>query len=197
MAKTLTTPEGRLSYMKLYHPEENLQHKIVYSTNILFPKEADISGIKKVLAEIFEEEKDRKFKGYSNNKLSLCFKDGDEYYQEKPEKREAYIGTYFITASKDPKKGAPQVLDENGMATDNPAVFDSGDWGICRLNFWAYNNVNVGIGCTVLGARKTRAGERFGGGESADDTLDALGGMAVPGKEVNTPDYDDDDDGLI
>lgn len=179
----LNTPEARMSYMNLYKTKKNLKGEERYSVTLLFPKDTDLSEIKNALRHIINEEKDKKFKGIPTEDIYLCLQDGDKYYAKKPEKREAYRGMFYINCSKDPSYGVPTVLDENGLPCDNPSVFDSGDFGIARVNFWAYSIGDPGIACTILGVKKTRSGERFGGGESSDATTAALGGLATPAAE--------------
>ncbi|MGD9156895.1 MAG: DUF2815 family protein [Desulfobacteraceae bacterium] len=181
---TINTPEARMSYMKLYHPVKNLNDKEIYQVTLLIPKETDISTIQAAINQVIENESNKKFRGVPGAAIQSCLKDGDIYYQQKPEKREAYIGHWYINCSKDPQYGAPTVLDENGMPTDDPAVFDSGDYGIARIQFWGYNTKgNQGVSCTIFGVKKTRTGEKLGGGESRDETMAALGGLASTATE--------------
>lgn len=177
----LNTPEARMSYMSLLQTSPDLNGFEKYSVTLLFPKNTNLDDIKTAIRQVIQDETDKKFKGVPQQDLQICLKDGDAYYAKKPEKREAYRGMFYINTSKRPEHGTPTVLDENGLPVTDPSVFDSGDYGIARVNFWGYNNKgNTGVSCTVLGVKKTRTGERFGGGESSDTTTEALGGLATP-----------------
>jgi len=176
---TLNTPEARMSFMNLFVPSEDLNGNDKYSVTLLIPKSSNVEGLQAAIQQIIKNEAAKKFRGISPGNIAIPLKDGDAYAAQKPDKRQAYVGHWYINASKRPDHGKPAVLNEQGVPAEGPAEFDSGDYGIARVGFWGYNNKgNQGVSCNILGVKKTREGERFGGGESSNDTIAALGGLA-------------------
>lgn len=179
METTINTPEARMSFMHLFQTAEDLNGNQKYSVTLLIPKDANVAAITGAINQVKMDEKAKKFRGVPEGNIATCLKDGDTYAAQKPDKRQAYVGHWYINCSRLPDHGKPTVLKEDGMPAEGPSEFDSGDYAIARISFWGYNNKgNQGVSCNILGVKKTRDGERFGGGESANDTAAALGGLA-------------------
>jgi hypothetical protein len=170
--------------MNLLKPELNLNDKLVYSTTLLISKKSvdTVQAIKDVINDVFIQEKNKKFKGYDKDQIFIGLQDGDAYYEMKPEKRESYRGHWYMNVSRQPRFGAPVVLgtDDERITELNSGDFTSGDYGVARIEIFPFDNKGkVGISASIVGAKKTRTGERFGGGESSETTLAALGKVEV------------------
>lgn len=173
-ATKVVTGLVRFSYARVWEPvaiEEGKDKK--YSVSIIIPK-SDKETIKKINAALeaaIASGKD-KFAGKktSGPKFKMPLRDGDE---ERPDD-EAYVNSYFVTAS---SKVKPGIIDKDKNEILDKDEFYSGCYGKASLNFYPFNTAgNVGIGCGLQNLLKMKDGEALGGGRSKaeDDFSDDL-----------------------
>jgi len=167
----------RLAHAKIYEPGNDLSGRSRYSVTLLIPKTCDMTRIQAASrAAVVKGIKD-KWNGMQPANLKLPIMDGDMYAAQKPEKRAAYVGMWYINAKQNPEFGKPVILNERRVRSNDKNEVQSGDYATVVVEFVPYTNA-TGNGVTVIPKtiRKTRTGDHFGGGLSETDALAALGG---------------------
>lgn len=198
--RTWKTPEGRLSFPALFEPKKlnpNQPGEPKYSATILLPKDSPevqkwIAEVKEEFVAIIAEKWPDPKKRPAPEALKKALKDGDTAKFDTGEmsgtlKREKYpeMAGHYILAANSTRR--PSVIDRKGAAITNPDLVYPGCWVKILVQFFAYSNVNVGIGCslghvlfcrddTPLGGSGMTAEEGFKGeltlsGSGADDLL--------------------------
>ena len=185
--KTLVTPVGQTSFMKVYKAEPNMAGtKNVFSCKLLFPKTMDMSWIKNAWDAVCMEE----FGTLTPPGIRPLFSagnpfddkgaimDGDWKYNSvaegKKETYEAYRGMWVMGFTSD--EGAPPaIVDEHKNEIINQAEFQSGDYARAAIELSSYTSkkfksANVSVKFGAL--QKDRTGERFSGGMSTDRALE-------------------------
>ena len=100
-------------------------------------------------------------------------KDGDEKYNEDPEKNAAYQGMWFMSAG---SIGKPGLVDHNNQAIISPNEFYAGCYARCTFNLYTYDMpMSKGIAVGLQNIQKLRDGEPLGSGKrtKAEDDFDA------------------------
>lgn len=145
-----------------------------YEATVVIPKDhPDVQRIEDAIAEVYEQEKNGKFKGLplTSRKFSNPLRDGDEYIEDNPATApDEYAGCYFIKGTSNTQ---PKLWDADGTDVyDIDEQIYSGMFGRAELVFWPYNNESVGITVFLNSIKKTRDGDRLTGGSSSA-TIDA------------------------
>lgn len=172
MSETVNTPEFRVSFPKVFEPEKNdLNDKMEYSVQALFPREADLSALKQLCKRACEAK-------WGNNiptNLRLPFRDqSDKPLKDKetgavvkdengnPVLRPGHeAGAIFVTLKTTYK---PSVVDENVQDIIDPAKFYGGCYAIAAVHAFAYDRRgNQGVRLGLDAIQKTRDGESLGG----------------------------------
>ncbi|ASJ57524.1 hypothetical protein BP422_12130 [Brevibacillus formosus] len=167
------TGKVRLSYAKVWEPEENDQGVLMYSTSILIPK-SDKETLRKIKAAVDAAVAQGKSKwgGKIPANLKKPLRDGDE---ERPDD-EAYAGHYFLNASSRTKPGIakPNGKDAQGKTkfleiSDTTEVY-SGCYVKVSLNFFPFDaKGNRGVAAGLNNIVKMQDGESLGGRSSLND----------------------------
>lgn len=137
-----------------------------YEATIVIPKDhPDVQRIDDAIAEVYEAEKNGKFKGMPLTSRNFWnpLRDGDEYIEEHPETApEQYAGCYFIKAT---STSQPKLWDAQGQDIfDIDAEMYSGVFGRAELKFHPFDTESKGITVFLNSIKKTRDGERLSGG---------------------------------
>ena len=173
----VTTPPFRVSWAQVFEPKTKIKEKtgekyFVYSLTALFPKTADLSGMKAIAAAAMtvkfgaDQTKWPKLK----NKL---FRDGSEkdYDGYGPD-------VVFCTISSKYKPGivdAHPGPDGKLVAITDPNEFYSGCWARATVTAYYYETSgNNGVAFGMRNLQKIKDDERFGGGVSAENDFDAI-----------------------
>lgn len=179
------TPRGRFLYPSLFQKSlprgEQDKSKAAYQVTLLIPKEADISALKKAIAEAVEENVPAKARATTKIRNPLLKTADQPRFAE-------YADDYPIMLRFNSKKMRPDVVNPKGDANiseDQEAdeVY-SGRWGrvTCRVFFYSHDTGGKGVS---LGLQNTQVllgpdgepGESMAGGkakgtsefEAADD----------------------------
>lgn len=176
----LKTGKVRFGYVNVFEARINGDEKEPkYSTMIIIDKEdkVTLAAFKKAIAAAKEigKEKCAGWKGRIPEPLRLPIRDGDTEKPDSPELK----GKYFVNAKAN-LKNKPQVvraLAGEIVLVEDPAVFQSGDYGKASLNLFAYSaNGNNGIGVGLNGVFFMEKGESLSGASSAQaDFADEAG----------------------
>ena len=168
------TGEGIFSYLNCWEPKaasEDATPK--YSVSFIFPKSDKITYEKMMSAmKAAYENGQATLKGNSKvapafERLKLAVRDGDEKYEEDPDKNAIYKNCWFVNAS---SKTAPGIVDRNRVEIIERKEMYSGVIGRVAINFYAYNtNGNKGIAAGLNNLQKIRDGAPLGGASRAED----------------------------
>lgn len=167
-AKRVVTPKFRVSFPALLESRFNeLNKKNEFGVMMLFPKDTDLSDLKKLAKETAHEKWGKKIpKG-----LRSPFRSGNEKYEENG--REEYKDCTFINAK---TKFKPGVVDANLQP-----ILDSGDvypgcWGRATITCYAYDTMgNQGVSFSLQNFQKLADDSPFAGGRTkAEDDFDAV-----------------------
>jgi hypothetical protein len=166
MAKRIMTPEFRLSFPKLFKAEKVNDGKPKFSVTMLFPKDTDLSEMKKAAMEVgVAKWGEGKLKG-----KNVPFKDGNKRDYEE------YQGMVEVRASRNADFGPPVIVDAERQEILNPAEIYSGCWCRAQIEPYVYDmELNKGVAFGLTAIQKLRDDQPMGGGPSKQETIDAFG----------------------
>lgn len=180
---TITLGEVRLSYCNLYTakpPFNNPTGEPKFSTTILLPKSnaAAKQALDAAVAHAIEQGVSKCWNGVRPPQPSVCVHDGDG---ARPSDGQPFgdecKGMWVFTASCKADR-PPFVVDGSVQPIIDRREIYSGVYGNVNVSFFAYNTSGKkGVGCGLNGFQKTRDGEPFGSGVSAQE---AFAPAAVP-----------------
>lgn len=169
MADTNVIIPARLGFAKsLWEPSAakgSTEKK--YSVQLYIPK-SDTATIAKIEAAIAEAERQgaEKLKDTPLAKQKRPLKDGVNETNDK-----SMHGFMFMNAS---NKDKPAITKKTGGAlihiVDETEVY-SGCWAFVHVNFFAFNNIGVGIGCSLQAVMKWKNDTRLDGRKSAEEAF--------------------------
>lgn len=157
--------EVRFSYAHVFEPWGDVDPK--YSVVAVIDKNdtASIDKVKAAIQAVYDEEKDRTFKGMALNRIALPLKDGDNPGEGR-EPNPSYEGCMYISAN---RKTAPGVIDARKQPITNQDDFYSGCFGYISMTLAPYSvNGKVGIKAYLNHLMKSRDGERLGSASTAE-----------------------------
>lgn len=168
----LVTPEGRISFPKVYKPEAYEDQEPKYSCVLLISKKADMTPFKKAIHAA-------KLKTWGTDeskwpKVPSPLRDGDE-----KEDLDGYAGHYFLTAS---NKQRPAIVDRNlAPISEDSGDFYAGCYGrlAIRAYAWEFKGKNGavmkrGVSFALDHVQKLRDGEPFSGKPKVEDVFDSV-----------------------
>lgn len=183
------TPAGRLSYCKIWTPEDSDNGKKVYSTVLILPPNADL----KQLDAIALAAKDKKFPQYVGKKIpgfKSYWRLGTEENFESGLPPE-YEGNIIIgLRSYDRQPGA---MNQFGIKLDpkkeeDRAQIYSGCYALCSVSAFGYDyKGKKGVSLSLQNVRKLGDGEPLAGGTRAEDDF----------AEIKSEDYGFDNSNLM
>lgn len=172
-------PGCRLSFAAIYKPAPDLNGVPKYSVTLLIPKSIPITVIENAIRAAIAKGIKEKWNGFQPPNLVLPLRDGDMYAAQKPEKRQMYVGHWYINCKQDPEMGKPVVINERRMISTDPTEVQSGDYADVVVEFVPFNNKSQGVSAIPKVVRKTMTGERFTAGITEEQGLAAVGGVVA------------------
>lgn len=166
------TPEFRVSYPHVFKPQGMKgQTKKSYSVVMLFPKDADIAGIKNAMKmakiQAFGEDPKKWPK-----ELKSPVTDGDN---PKHADKEGYAGHWAIKASSNEDQ-KPGVVDQNVEPIIDANQFYPGCFARASLLAYVWDNeFGKGVGFILDHVQKMREGKSFGGKPQASEVFSPVG----------------------
>lgn len=153
MAETLLTPEFRVSFPALFRPRKaNEQAEAKYSVSMLFPKNADLTALKKAAEKAAKE----KWGDKIPKKLKTPFLNQGDYELEGYED-----GAILIRASSLQKPG---VVDRNVQSILDESEVYPGCYARATVRLFTYEvNGNCGVSFGLQNLQKLRDGEHLAG----------------------------------
>lgn len=174
MSKSIITPEFRVSYPKVFKPEPNKLKggKLEYSIVALFPKNADLTALKKLATEAavekFGAEKAKLL--HSQGKLRMPFRDqGEKAFIDEATQKEMLPaahekGAMFLNLRTEQKPG---VVDSNVQEIIDSTQFYGGCYAKASVTVYAYEKgTNAGVNFGLKNVQKTRDGDALGSARS-------------------------------
>jgi len=174
------TPEFRVSWPKVFKAEENtLNGRMEYSVTALFPKGADLSGLKRLCVAALEKKFGANKDKWPQN-LRLPFRDQAEKAKKDeqgvlqlPDGHEAEA--VFLTLRTTRPVG---VINHDKRVLTEPQEFYAGCYARAQVNAYAYdqgNNKGVNLGLNNL--QKLRNGDPLAGAgvnENPENVFEAV-----------------------
>lgn len=177
------TGEVRLSYAHLSQPYINPQRpndEPKYSTTLLIPKsdQATFNDMTAAFNAAADAAVSTKWGGVRPPRIEPVIHDGDGVRSDGTPYGEECKGHWVVTAS---SKQKPQVVGQDNVTCElAPQDIYSGMYARVTVNFFGYNyGGKKGVGCGLGNVMKTRDGEPFAGGASAEADFAGVG--AAPG----------------
>jgi hypothetical protein len=183
--------ECRLSHANLYEPAPDLKNELKYSAVLLISKQANISAIQAATAAAINIGIEKKWNNIKPPNIKMALMDGDIYAAAKPEKRQAYVGNWYINCKQNPDFGKPILLNERRTRSVDKSEIQSGDYAVAVIELIPYRSASGdGITAVPKSVRKLRTGERFTKGLTESDALAALGGELTEEEYASLPQVD-------
>ena len=159
--QAMTDPDTRWSYAFITEPRPMNNGELVYSMTLLIPKAKTqvIARLRAAIRAAYERSLD-KLKGKDATPPALetlpnLIRDGDLEYPGDP----SYAGCWFIRAKSTRR---PDIRDRANNPIVDPSEVYSGCYGPVLLEFYGYNHITRGIGCSLAAVWKFADGERLG-----------------------------------
>lgn len=170
------TGEVRLSYANLTTPRAVLPGATPkYGVSLLIPKTdtATVADIKASIQAAYDEGVSRKWGG-AHPLMKEILHDGDGLRASGLPYGEECRGHWVIAAASTQK---PHVVGIDNITCElAPSDIYSGMYARVTINFFAYDSAgNKGVGCGLGNVLKTRDGEPFAGGASAESDFAGIG----------------------
>lgn len=151
---------GRVAWNACFIPNEKDDGGVQYSAKMIFPKNSPgLAKLKALASQVKNEAFGADAKG-----LESPFADGNEKYNEDPEKFAAYKDTVVVSFK---SKYAPSVFgpDAKPISAMTQKDFYSGCWAVAHVNAysWTFGKMKKGISFGFDAIQKIRDDERLGG----------------------------------
>jgi hypothetical protein len=176
--------------MNVFKPRKNAEDKSEFSAVLLIPKVANEffkgnpSDEAKGIYEQIKEVAGMKFG--SATKFTNPIKDGDKELGQEGEPKNP--GYWYINA-KCPADWPPALID--GEKNEVRSGWNSGDWGLVKVRFYAYDfRGKKGVGVGLKAIQFLYKDEPFGSSGSATDGFDTVAGAHKPEEEAYDQEYD-------
>lgn len=170
--KTVITPKFRVSYPAVFKPrafenEDGSKTKERYQVVMLFPKDTDLSEIRKAIFAAKKSKWGPDKKKWPKN-MRATIRDGAE-----KEDTDGYgEGVYFMTASGDRKPG---LISASKRPIESEDDFYAGCWARAEVAFYPYDRMgNKGVGVGLRNLQKIADDDPFSGQRPADEVFDKV-----------------------
>lgn len=172
----IITPVARLAFEHLFEKdmrEINGQKVDKYTATLLFPKDADLSPLKKLA----KRARDAKWPDpdMRPKNLKTPFRDGDvDGRGEDGKPWEGFEGHIFIRVS---SKYKPGIVDQKVRPVLDPEKVYSGCYVRAQVHAYVFSNMgNHGVSFGLDNVQFVKDGERLGGGVPPEKAFDAVSG---------------------
>lgn len=175
----VVTPKFRVSFPQVFEAKHDMSgNGPFYSIQMLFPKDTDITELKRLFAATAKA----KFGDDWKDKVTkIPFRDGDEKTWE------SHKGHIFVNAK---SKYQPGVVDQNLKDIISPSDFYGGCYARATVTAYAYDTAgNKGVAFGLQNIQKMADGEPLNGRTKAKDDFGVIEGY----DSVDTSQLDDSD----
>lgn len=174
---TVTTPEFRISYPKVFTPEINkLSKKSEYSIEALFPLKAEMGPLKAAAEaaciKTFGADKTK----WPKN-LRSPFRDQKEKAKDGKLPEGLIPGAVFMRFKCDSTKHKPVIVDQNVQPIIEESKFYAGGWARASVNAFAYSQGgNNGVSFGLNSLQFTKDDQPFSGRPSVEEAFEPIAG---------------------
>lgn len=156
---------AQLSFPHLFTPHkfDSDADKGKYMATVLIPKSeketiAAIKSAVKAAADAFKEK---------NGQLPAKF--DTDVLRDGADKEDPFYHDYWLLNAKSSSR--PGVIDRNNSPITDEEEIYGGVWALVSVNFFGYDaKVKKGVTCGLDNVKKTKDGERFGGGRASAES---------------------------
>lgn len=177
------TPKFRVSYPNIFKPQMNkLSGKEEYSVTALFPKNADLTELKKAVQAVLEEEFGAD-KAKWPKTMRTPFRDQAERAKEGVLPAGHEEGAIFINLK---SKQRPGVVDENVQDILDPSQFYAGCWARASVRPYYYDQAgNKGVAFGLQNIQKIADGDPLSGRAKPENDFAPVTGAAKPASSTS------------
>lgn len=163
----LMTPYFRVSFANVFKPRVAFEgQEAKYSVQMLFPKEADLTEMKKAVGKVIRDTWGGDKTKWPKN-LRLPFKSGDE------KKLDGYQGMTIVDARSKTKPGI--IAADGKREIIDESEFYSGCWARATVTVSAYNlDVSKGVNVYLQNLQKWKDDKAFSGRTNPKDDFGAI-----------------------
>ena len=175
MATRILTPEFRVCFPNVFRPrkKENPSDKTVFDVTMIFEKDTDLSGFKKLIEEATQE----KWGGTPPAGLRSPIRVGtkkDKDPRGYENVREEFKGKYVIVA-RSYGETPPGVLNERKEHIMDHSTFYGGCYAVAYVSAYGYHNGhNKGVSICLEGIMKVKDGEHFVSRPKVEDMFESF-----------------------
>jgi len=172
---TITTPEFRVSYPKVFKPDMNkLSKKLEYSVEALFPKGADMKPMQ-AIAEAACVNKFGADKTKWPKNIRNPFRDQAEKEKEGKLADGLVKGAVFMRFKCDGEKHRPAIVGRKLEPITEEHQFYAGCWAKASVGAFAYNQAgNAGVSFGLNSLQFVKDDTPFSGRPSIEDAFEAI-----------------------
>lgn len=181
--KTAVTPTFRVSFPHVFEPVQNdmgEKTKMEYTVQALFPKDADLTVLKKMCMEAAVKKFGKKEKWpkdqHGNHRVRFPFRDQGDREKEKDGKTflpDGYEAGAVYMNLKSTRR--PKVLDRDKSVIDDPEKFYAGCYARALVSCFAYKvKGNVGVTFGLEGLQFVKDGDPLSGRPRVEEAFEAL-----------------------
>jgi len=164
----ITTPFFRASFAHVFKPTSFKGQEPKYSVQMLFPKDADLSEMKKAASQAIRDKWGNDKTKWPQN-LRNPFKDGNK------KNLEDYKDKTVVEAR---SKFKPGIIDGTGREIIDPQEFYSGCWARATVTVYAYDMAgNCGVAFGLQNLQKWKDDKAFSGKKNAKDDFEIIEGV--------------------
>ncbi len=184
--KSVVTPVFRVSFPQVFEPKSFEGQKAKYSIVCLWPKDTDLTAVKKAVSSAIIEKWGADKEKWPK-KLKRPFRDGSER-----EDVQGYKGMVFLTATSNTQPG---LVDQNRQPIIDQKKFYAGCYARAELRAFAFDvSGNKGVSFAVQNIQFAKDGDPFSGRSKPEDVFDKIADDSEDEDNYSSDDKDSDDD---
>lgn len=178
---SVVTPKFRVSYASVFKPRKNeLNGNDEYSVVALFPKGADLSGLKAAANEAVSKKFGPDKTKWPTN-LRNPFRDQAERAKNGILPTGYEAGAYYLNLKSSQRPG---VVDSNVQPILDEAEFYSGCYAKASISAYAYSNKgNNGVSFSLVNLQKVGDGDTLGGRTRPEEDFKPIADLSPPKSE--------------
>jgi len=168
----IMTPAFRVAFPSVFKTKHNdLSGADEYSLVALFPKDADLSEIKKLIVAVATEKFGPREKW--PKKMNIPLRNQADRANEEGKLPDGYVaGAYYLNLK---SKDKPGVVDQSVAPIIDQSEFYGGCWAKASINCYAYSKMgNSGVAFGLGNVQKIKDDKPFGNRKRAEEEFSAV-----------------------
>jgi len=177
--RKIITPEFRVSFPHVFKPQKmpGTNNALKYSVVMLFPKDTDITPIKKAIAASKRMKFGKNKEEWPKMKSPIADGDGEAGLDLKGKRRDGYAGHWVVKASTR-EDAPPGVVNRQGEEILKQSEFYAGCYARAAVfaNTWEFpeGSGKFGVSFILDHLQKTKDGKSFGGKVPVSEVFGAM-----------------------